>query len=70
MSVHTFFTGFRGVIAPFIAFYLIDHVSFATIGITAAVSILAASGFITIRARNSDPTTSDRLNPKTRYERL
>jgi len=70
MSVHTFFTGFRGVIAPFIAFYLIDHVSFATIGITAAVSILAASGFITIRARNSDPATSDRLNPTTRDERL
>lgn len=70
MSVHTFFTGFRGVIAPFIAFYLIDHVSFATIGTVAAISILCASGFITFRARNSDPSTSSRLDPKASYERL
>jgi len=70
MSVHTFFTGLRGLIAPFLAFYLIDRVSFANIGIAAAVSILAASGFITIRARGGDGASSSRLDPKSRYERL
>ncbi len=70
MSVHTFFTGFRGLIAPFIAFSLIGHVSFATLGILCAVSILAASGFITMRVRSNDPETSQRLQPRKRYERL
>jgi MFS family permease len=70
MSVHTFFTGLRGLIAPFIAFSLINHFSFTTIGIGCAVSILAASGFITVRARSSDPETSQRLKPGPRYERL
>lgn len=70
MSVHTFFTGLRGLIAPFIAFSLLDHVSFATLGMVCAGAILAASGFITVRARSSDPATSHRLQPKARYERL
>jgi MFS family permease len=70
MSVHTFFTGFRGLIAPFIAFYLIDHVSFSNIGIACSIAILAASGFITIRARGGDTSTSSRLDPRGSYERL
>ncbi len=70
MSVHTFFTGLRGLVAPFIAFTLIDHVSFATLGILCAVSILAASGFITVRVRGNDPATSSRLNPRANLERL
>ena len=73
MSVHTFFTGLRGLVTPFIAFSLISHVSFATVGILCSVAILAASGFITVRARGADPdNTSHRLDPNTtdRYERL
>ncbi len=70
MSVHTFFTGLRGLFSPFLAFYLIQHLSFTTIGIGCAVSILAASGFITVRRRSNDPDTSHRLQPKARQERL
>jgi MFS family permease len=73
MSVHTFFTGLRGLVTPFVAFALIDYVSFATLGTGCAVAILAASGFITVRARGADPNhTSHRLDPKAqrRYERL
>jgi MFS family permease len=70
MSVHTFFTGLRGLFSPFIAFYLIQHISFSTLGIGCAVSILAASGFITVRSRSNDPDTSHRLQPKSRQERL
>ena len=70
MSVHTFFTGLRGLIAPFIAFSLIGHVSFSTIGIVCAVSILAASGFISVRVRSNDPATSSRLDPRPKFERL
>lgn len=70
MSVHTFFTGLRGLFAPFLAFYLIQHISFSTLGIGCAVSILAASGFITVRSRSNDPDTSHRLQPKSRQERL
>jgi MFS family permease len=54
MSVHTFLTGLRGLVSPFLAFALIRHFSFQEIGIGCAVSILAASGFITIRARDGD----------------
>lgn len=70
MSVHTFFTGLRGLIAPFIAFSLIDHVSFSTLGVVCAASILAASGFISVRVRGNDPASSSRLDPGTKVERL
>lgn len=57
MSVHTFLTGVRGMIAPFVAFALIKEVSFQTVGILSSVAILSASGFITVsaRAEGSDP---------------
>ncbi|MBK9140259.1 MAG: MFS transporter [Verrucomicrobia bacterium] len=43
MSVHTFFTGVRGVVAPLVAFHLIRHVSLATMGwISAALIVLAS----------------------------
>ena len=42
MSVHTFFTGVRGVLAPFAGFYLINVVSLATLGWIAAGLILAS----------------------------
>jgi MFS family permease len=63
MSVHSFLTGVRGMIAPYLAFTLIDWMSFQAIGIVCAITILSASGFITVRARRSDPSTSHRLTP-------
>lgn len=63
MSVHTFFTGVRGLIAPYLAFAMIDVVSFSVIGMICGGAILCASGFITVRARTSDPETSRRLKP-------
>jgi MFS family permease len=43
MSVHTFFTGVRGVVAPLVAFHLIRHVPLATMGWISAGLILLAS---------------------------
>ena len=43
MSVHTFFTGVRGVLAPLLAFQLITVVSMATMGIICATLIVIAS---------------------------
>lgn len=63
MSVHSFLTGLRGLLAPYLAFALLDVWSFPTLGAVCCVSILSASGFITVRARSSDPTTSSRLLP-------
>jgi hypothetical protein len=43
MSVHTFFTGVRGVLAPLLAFQLIAVVSVATMGIICTALIVIAS---------------------------
>ncbi len=43
MSVHTFFTGVRGVLAPLLAFQLIAVVSMATMGIICSTLIVIAS---------------------------
>jgi len=43
MSVHTFFTGLRGVVAPLVAFQLIVHWSVATISWLGAGMILVAT---------------------------
>lgn len=63
MSVHSFLTGVRGIISPYLAFALIDWVSFPTIGVLCAITIASASGFITVRVRSNDPRTSRRLVP-------
>lgn len=63
MSVHTFLTGVRGMLAPYLAFAMIDVMSFPAIGICCAAAILSASGFITVRVRGNDPATSHRLVP-------
>lgn len=63
MSVHSFLTGLRGVIAPYLAFAMIDVMSFQTIGIVCAITIFSASCFITVRVRKNDPNTSHRLVP-------
>jgi MFS family permease len=43
MSVHTFFTGVRGVLAPLLAFQLVATVSIATMGMICTGLIIAAS---------------------------
>lgn len=51
MSVHTFLTGIRGVLAPFIAYAMISVWSFPTMAWICAALVLAASGFIAIRKK-------------------
>ena len=70
MSVHTFLTGVRGLIAPSLAFAMIKIMSFDAFAIACGITILSASCFIGVRARSSDPATSDRLRPGARPERL
>jgi len=43
MSVHTFFTGVRGVLAPLAAFQLVGRFSMVTLGLISAGLILAAT---------------------------
>ena len=43
MAIHTFLTGLRGVIAPFIAFHLLEIISLAALGWVSAVLIFIAS---------------------------
>jgi MFS family permease len=43
MSVHTFFTGLRGVLAPVAAFWLVEHFSLAAISWLGAIMIVFAT---------------------------
>ncbi|MEZ5384513.1 MAG: MFS transporter [Prosthecobacter sp.] len=70
MSVHTFLTGLRGLLAPSVAFAMIKIISFDHFAILCGLTILSASGFLGARARSSDPATSDRLKPGAKPERL
>ncbi|HSI62552.1 MAG TPA: MFS transporter [Candidatus Saccharimonadia bacterium] len=51
MSVHTFLTGIRGVIAPFLAYAMIEWWSFSTMAWVCAGLVVAASGFIAVRRK-------------------
>jgi MFS family permease len=66
MSVHTFLTGVRGLLAPPLAFAALQVMSFQTLAILCGVAILSASAFITVRARTSDDATRRRLGPRER----
>jgi MFS family permease len=66
MSVHSFLTGFRGLLAPPLAFAALQVMSFQTLGILCSAAILSASAFITVRARTSDDETRRRLGPRER----
>lgn len=46
MSVHTFLTGVRGVLAPFVAFHAVNTFSLHTLGWSAAALIVIASLFL------------------------
>jgi hypothetical protein len=50
MTVHTFLTGVRGVIAPFAAFYMAAHFGITITACCMAVMILAAS-LVLVRER-------------------
>jgi MFS family permease len=43
MSVHTFFTGLRGLVAPFVAFYMVQGSSIGVMGAVSAGMIVLAS---------------------------
>lgn len=66
MSVHTFLTGLRGLLAPYLAFAAIGVMSFQTLCVLCCIAIVAASAFITVRARGSDEETLRRLGPRER----
>ena len=51
MSVHTFLTGIRGVIAPFLGYAMIQWWSFSTMAWVCAALVVAASGFIAARKK-------------------
>ncbi|GEP42901.1 MFS transporter [Brevifollis gellanilyticus] len=63
MSVHSFLTGARGLLAPPLAFAALQVMSFQTLSIWCGAAILSASAFITVRARGSDDETRRRLGP-------
>ncbi|MPN16043.1 hypothetical protein SDC9_163381 [bioreactor metagenome] len=46
MSVHTFFTGVRGVVAPIVAFYLVAGISPQTMGWISVALIAVGSAFL------------------------
>lgn len=52
MGVHTFLTGIRGVLAPFLAFYLAQFLPLSTIAIGASLSMLLASVLLIPEARS------------------
>ncbi len=52
MSVHTFFTGFRGVIAPFTAFQLAAHLPLSMLGWISFALILVASVMLLPELKN------------------
>jgi hypothetical protein len=54
MSVHTFFTGVRGILAPMVGFFLVAHWSVTAMGFVAAGLILAASAVLLPEARRHD----------------
>lgn len=54
MSVHTFFTGLRGLIAPMVGFALVEHYSMVTMGWVASGCILAATLLLLPEARRGN----------------
>lgn len=46
MSVHTFFTGVRGLLAPFLGFYLVGHLGMVAVGWFSAVLIAISAAML------------------------
>jgi predicted MFS family arabinose efflux permease len=63
MSVHTFFTGVRGLIAPLVGFALVAHWSMTTMGWFSAASIIVGSLFLLPDAMKGGPMRKAPANP-------
>lgn len=50
MSVHSFLTGLRGVLAPYVAFAALGVMSFQSLSVVCSIGIVAASAFISVRS--------------------
>jgi hypothetical protein len=61
MSVHSFFTGLRGLVAPYLAFAALGLMSFQTLAILCSIGIVAASAFITVRSPEGAEREGERL---------
>ncbi len=61
MSVHSFLTGLRGVLAPYLAFAALGVMSFQTLGVVCSIGIIAASAFITSRSPADRSGARERL---------
>jgi MFS family permease len=55
MSIHTFFTGLRGIAAPILAFQIVESVSITTMGIISAIMIVLASLILVPEMRAAKP---------------
>jgi hypothetical protein len=55
MSVHTFFTGVRGVLAPMLAFQLVTGMPIETLGAISFAIIVAATALLLPEARRKQP---------------
>ena len=55
MSVHTFFTGLRGVIAPLLAFQLVNSLPIETLGVICFVIIVGATAMLLPEIRYGNP---------------
>lgn len=54
MSVHTFFTGLRGLVAPLVGFTLVEHYSMSAMGWLASACILVATLMLLPEARRGN----------------
>jgi MFS family permease len=70
MSVHTFLTGIRGVAAPFLAYLMITHWSFATMAWICAALVIVASAFIAVRRKGERIGGATALPELSEEERL
>jgi hypothetical protein len=58
MSVHTFFTGLRGLVAPMLGFALVTRWSMTSMGLVAAGFILVATVMLIPEAKRGDLQTT------------
>lgn len=70
MSVHTFLTGVRGVIAPFLAYAMVGWWSFTTMAWICALLVLVASGFIAVRRKGERIGGAKAVSELSEEERL
>ena len=64
MSVHTFFTGVRGLIAPLVGFALVAHWPMTTMGWFSAASIVVGSLFLLPDALKGGPVRKGPVAPR------